>query len=271
MNQELHRGWPPFATSRVHACWQFRSLFLFQRPSATLRGEISAVRPPNNTNVPRRLLVSFPRVGQAPAEQNETHPRSRRSRAQPQSAERRHSARSARRDHWRLRIRQELARLRHDLRRGPAEVHGVAERLRTAVPRSAAEARRRVDRRTPTDDRHPAAQRRAQPPFDGGHDHRDLRLSAPAARPMRPADLLAAPSRLQERAEPRLRTADRRHQRQPDRREPHADRRRPAPHDRGAGRPRKEGLPPRGDRGSAHAGLRSSPGERRPSWMSAKP
>src|SRR3954465_10715860 len=60
------------------------------------------------------------------------HPR----RANPQSEERqpRAAARAARRDHRPLGLRQELARLRHALRRRPAPLRRVALGLRAPVP-----------------------------------------------------------------------------------------------------------------------------------------
>ncbi len=57
-----------------------------------------------------------------------------------------HPARQARRHHRPLRLGQVLARLRHDLRRGPAALRRVAVGLRAAVPRADGQARRRLDR-----------------------------------------------------------------------------------------------------------------------------
>ena len=58
----------------------------------------------------------------------------------------RHPARQARRDHRPVRLGQELARVRHHLRRGPAPLRRVALGLRAPVPRPDAEARRRPHR-----------------------------------------------------------------------------------------------------------------------------
>ena len=49
--------------------------------------------------------------------------------------------------HRPLRLRQVVARVRHDLRRGPAPLRRVALRLRAPVPADDGEARRRLDRR----------------------------------------------------------------------------------------------------------------------------
>jgi hypothetical protein len=54
--------------------------------------------------------------------------------------------------------------LRHHLRRGPAQVHGVAVGLRPPVPRPAQEARRRRDRGHPAHHRHRAALRQRHTP-----------------------------------------------------------------------------------------------------------
>ncbi len=72
--------------------------------------------------------------------------RARRPRAQPEEHRRRDPPRPARRDHRGLGLREIVARLRHDLRRGAAAVRGVALRLRPPVPRADGEARRRRDR-----------------------------------------------------------------------------------------------------------------------------
>ena len=83
-----------------------------------------------------------------------------------------------------------LARVRHDLRRGPAPLRRVAVRLRPPVPRPDAQARRRLDRGAVAGDLDRAEDRLAQPALDGRHGHRDLRLPAPAVRARRRAALL---------------------------------------------------------------------------------
>ena len=76
-------------------------------------------------------------------------------------------ARQARRDHRPLRLRQVVAGLRHDLRRGPAAVCRVAVGLRAAVPGPDGEARRRLHRG----------------PLAGDLDRPEGRVAATRARP----------------------------------------------------------------------------------------
>ena len=107
------------------------------------------------------------------------------------------AARRAGRHHRAVGLGQVVARLRHDLRRGPAPLRRVADRLRAPVPRPDGQARRGLDRGPvaghldrPEDDL-------AQPALDGRHGHRDLRLPAPAVgagRPSRTATSAAARS-----------------------------------------------------------------------------
>ena len=80
---------------------------------------------------------------------------------QPAGRRRRHPARPARRPDRRERLGQELAGVRHALRRGPAAVHREPLELRPPVPRPARTARRRPDR-GPAADRldRPASRRR---------------------------------------------------------------------------------------------------------------
>ncbi len=93
---------------------------------------------------------------------------------------------------------QVLARLRHDLRRGPAPLRRVAERLRAPVPGADGQAGRRLDRGPVAGDLDRPEDDLAQPALDGRHGHRDLRLPAPAVVARRPSAL------------PQLRRADRR-------------------------------------------------------------
>ena len=95
-------------------------------------------------------------------------------------------------------LRQVVAWLRHDLRRGPAPLRRVALGLRAPVPADDGEARRRLHRRALAGDLDRPEDDLAQPALDGRHGHRDLRLPAPALRARRAAAL------------PRLRPADRR-------------------------------------------------------------
>ena len=143
--------------------------------------------------------------------------------------------------HRALRLRQVVARLRHDLRRGPAPLRRVALRLRAPVPADDGEARRRLDRRALAGDLDRPEDDVAQPALDRRHRDRDLRLPAPALRAGRPAAL------------PGLRAADRRA-------EPRADRRPGARapggdevHGQRAGRARPQGRVPGRARGAARA------------------
>ena len=80
---------------------------------------------------------------------------------------------------------QVLARLRHDLRRGPAPLRRVAVGLRAAVPVDDGKARRRLDRGPVAGDRDRAEVDLAQSALDRRHGHRDLRSPAPAVRARR--------------------------------------------------------------------------------------
>ena len=124
--------------------------------------------------------------------------RLRRAGAQPQGRLARAAARRARGHHGAVRVGQVVARLRHDLRRGPAPLRRVAERLRAPVPRPDGQARRRLDRGPVAGDLDRPEDDVAQPALDGRHGHRDLRLPAPAVGAHRPPAL------------PHLRQADRR-------------------------------------------------------------
>ena len=98
-------------------------------------------------------------------------------------------ARPADRDHRPVRLGQVLARVRHDLRRGPAPLRRVAVGLRAAVPVDDGKARRRPHRGPVAGDRDRAEVDLAQPALDRRHGHRDLRLPAPAVRARRHAAL----------------------------------------------------------------------------------
>src|ERR687892_2349239 len=97
--------------------------------------------PSERTCVPSWPLATLMRDGVRRAD------RSRRPRAQPEGH---HRPPAAERAHLRdrtLRVREVLARLRHDLRRGPAALRRIALRLRAPVPPDDGEARRGLDRR----------------------------------------------------------------------------------------------------------------------------
>ena len=106
--------------------------------------------------------------------------RLRRPRAQPEGRRRRDAAQRAGRHHGAVGLGQVVARVRHDLRRGPAALRRVAVGLRAAVPRADGQARRRLDRGAVAGDLDRPEDDLAQPALDGRHRHRDLRLPAPA-------------------------------------------------------------------------------------------
>ena len=115
--------------------------------------------------------------------------RSRCPRAQPAQHLARASPRQADRLHRPVRLGQVLARLRHDLRRGPAPLRRVAVGLRPPVPGPDGQARRRLHRGPVAGHLDRPEVGVAQPPLDGRHHHRDLRLPAAALRPDRRAAL----------------------------------------------------------------------------------
>ena len=113
------------------------------------------------------------------------------------------------------------------------------------------QARRRRHRGPVAGDRDRPEVGRPQPPLDGRHDHRDLRLPAPAVRPHRHPALPRArqPARAPDAA------ADRRPR-------PGAARGHPLP-GAGPGRPRPQGRVRHAARGPLRAGLRARPHRRR--------
>lgn len=119
------------------------------------------------------------------------HPRARGPRAQPQEHRCEHPAGPAGGDHRALRFGEVVAGVRHDLRRGAAEVHGVAVGVCAPVSGSVEEAGCGRHRGAAADDRDRAAERRVEPALDRGNDDGDLRLSAALVCAVRDADVLA--------------------------------------------------------------------------------
>jgi excinuclease ABC subunit A len=147
---------------------------------------------------------------------------------------------------------QVLARLRHDLCRGPAPLCRKPVGLCAAVSRDDAEARCRPDRRAVAGHFHRAEDHQPQPALDRRHRDRDLRLHAAAVRPRRRA-LFA-----------RHRPADRKPDRQPDGRPGDGAGRRHAALPAGAGGARAQGRVPQGTRRLPHeAGLPAGQDRRR--------
>ena len=194
------------------------------------------------------LFVSVESDSRAWSERDRRH---RRPRAQPQERLADAAARRARRADGALGVGQVLARLRHDLRRGPAPLRRVALGVRAPVPRADGQARRRLDRGALAGDLDRPEDDLAQPALDGRHGHRDLRLPAPAVGPDRRAAL------------PRLRRADRRADDRADRRPGARARGGDALHGAGAGRAGPQGRVRQAARGAARGGLRARPARRR--------
>ena len=178
------------------------------------------------------------------------HLRPRRARAQPQKRRCRPAARQPGGRHGPVGLGQVLARVRHDLCRGPAPLRRKPVGLRAPVPGADEQARRRFHRRPVARHFHRAEDDEPQPALDRRHRDGNLRLSAPALCARRRA-LLA-----------RHRPADRK----PDR---HADGR-PHPRDEGRNaalpacprRARAQGRVPQGTAGTPEEGLPARQGRR---------
>ena len=174
-----------------------------------------------------------------------------RPRAQPQGRQSRPAPRRDDRLHRAVRLGQVEPGVRHDLRRGPAPLRRVAVGLRPPVPGPDGQARRRLHRGAVAGGLDRPEVDLAQPALDGRHDHRGLRLPAPALRPHRQAAL------------PDLRRADHQADAAADRRpHPRDARGHPLPGAR-AGHPRAQGRVRRPVRRPADEGLRPGPGRRR--------
>ena len=91
-----------------------------------------------------------------------------------------HPARLADRDHRPVRLRQVVAGVRHDLRRGPAPLCRVAVGLCAPVPGADGQAGRRRDRRAVAGDLDRAEDHLPQPALHRRHGDRNPRLHAPA-------------------------------------------------------------------------------------------
>ena len=172
-------------------------------------------------------------------------------RAQPQGRHGHDAARRAGRHHRPLGLGQVVAGVRHDLRRGPAPLRRVAERLRPPVPGADGQAGRGLDRGPVAGDLDRPEDDVAQPAVDGRHGHRDLRLPAPAVGADRQAALL------------QLRPPDRRAVGGADHRPDHGLRGGHAVHGPGADRARPQGRVPRPARAPALRGLHAREGRRR--------
>ena len=153
--------------------------------------------------------------------------------------------------HGPVRLGQVVAGVRHDLRRGPAPLRRVAERLRAPVPGADGQAGRGLDRGAVAGDLDRPEDHVAQPAVDGRHGHGDLRLPAPAVGADRQAALL------------QLRAADRRAVGGADHRPDHGHGGGHALHGHGADRPRAQGRVRQAAAGAALRGLHAREGGRR--------
>ncbi len=167
----------------------------------------------------------------------------RRARPQPQEHRRRLAARPTGRADGPVGLRQVVARLRHDLRRGAAALRRVAVVLRAPIPRADGEAGCRSDRGPVAGDRDRAEDHRLQPPVDGRDRHRNLRLPP------------AALCQHRRPALPPVRARDRLAVARTDRRHGDAGAQRRAPQRARADRPRPEGGVQEGTRGIARPRL----------------
>ena len=131
--------------------------------------------------------VPFPLPIRARYERTQDHFHPWRARAQSQGHRPRSAAQQPDRDDRPFRLRQVVARLRHDLCRGAASLCREPVGLCAPVPRNDAEAGCRPDRGPFAGDLDRAEDDVAQSALDGRHRHRDLRLHAPAVCPRRRA------------------------------------------------------------------------------------
>ena len=181
----------------------------------------------------------------------ELHRRHRRPRAQPQGRHRRAAAGLAGGHHRPVGLGQVVAGVRHDLRRGPAPLRRVAERVRAPVPGADGQAGRGLDRGAVAGDLDRPEDHVAQPAVDGRDGHGDLRLPAPAVGADRQAALL------------QLRAADRRAVGGADHRPDHGDGGGHPLHGHGADRARAQGRVRQAAAGAARRGLHAREGGRR--------
>ena len=114
-----------------------------------------------------------------------------RARAQPQEHLGGDSARQAGRRHRAVGLGQVEPGVRHDLRRGPAALHGVAVELRQAIRRAGGQARRGFRVRAVAGDLDRAEDDRQQSALDRRHDDRHRELPESAVRHDRRAALPA--------------------------------------------------------------------------------
>ena len=170
---------------------------------------------------------------------------------QPQGRGRLDPAGFADGDHRPVGIRQIVARVRHDLRRGTAPLRRVAVGVRAPVPGADGQAGRRLDRGPVAGDLDRPEDDLAQPALDGRDGHGDLRLPAAAVGADRPSAL------------PHLRPADHRPVGRADHRPGDGARGGHPVHGDGADRPRAQGRVRQAVRGAADRGLRPRQGQRR--------
>ena len=173
-----------------------------------------------------------------------------RPRAQPQGRHRRAATGQPRGHHRPVRVGQVVVGVRHDLRRGPAPLRRVAERVRPPVPGADGQAGRGLDRGALAGHLDRPEDHVAQPTVDGRHGHGDLRLPAPAVGADRQAALL------------QLRPPDRRAVGGADHRPDHGHGRGHPLHGHGADRARPQGRVRQAAAGAALRGLHAREGGR---------
>ena len=171
--------------------------------------------------------------------------------AQPQGRVARPPARRTDRLHRALRLGQVVPRLRHHLRRGAATLRRVALGVRPPVPRPDGQARRRLHRGALTGGLDRPEVHVEEPPLDGRHHHRGLRLPPAPLRPRRAPAL------------PHLRVPDRAADAAADRRQGAVPRGGAALPGAGPGDPRPQGRVPRAVPPAPGSGVLPGPGQRR--------
>ena len=244
--RESSRALPPGSPCAIPpACPCGAAERLMRRPYPRKQAQRQPRRRTRVRPIRPRLTYTGPGVPTVPDR------RLRRARAQPQGRHGGDAARRAGRHHGAFWLWQVVAGVRHDLRRGPASLCRVAERVRAPVPRPDGQARRRLDRGAVAGDLDRPEDDLAQPALDCRHGDRDLRLPAAAVGADRQAALL------------QLRAADRRAVGRADHRPGHGARGRHAVHGHGADRARPQGRVRQAVRGAAGGGLHARQGRRR--------
>ena len=148
----------------------------------------------SNERAKRSILAGCPKASQRHETQHHgLHPHPGCAHPQSEEHQSRSAASSADRHHRPVGLGEKLARVRHALCRRAAALRRIAVGVRAAVPAADGKARRRSDRRPVAGDLDRAEGDVAQSALDGGHRHRDPRLSAAAVCSRRRAVLSEPP------------------------------------------------------------------------------